>query len=204
MCAGGRWCGIWYEPCSCKTRSPPAYRLVPLSSSRSLPAISPRRSFITSHNIFGLRFTCGRTTIEGARISTTRCSRPTRPCCWTAFSGRRPTLPLRRCSGAFPGRALSPAWSWGSFTSGGAIQASLDGIRPPGSAASCGRWESCSPRTTMGTTETPISSLAISSAFTMRRLGRSWRGSLVRAAGRAMPAGARRGGRRPGPNRESE
>ena len=84
--------------------------------------------------------------------------------------------------------------AWDRSTSGGATPPTLAGGHQLGFEASCDRSPWCSPRTTTVTTETPRSSSATSSASTMRRLGRFWRGSHRRAAGRAMPAGAQRGG----------
>ena len=202
-----RWCGmwgIWEQSCSYITRSPRVSFSSPRSSLRSLPATSARHSSITFHSICGSRFTCGRITTGGVPISIMRCYRPIRRCCSTDFSAPCPTSSSRLYSGASPGREPWRASRSDSSTSGGATPPSLDGVRPRGSELPSGSWASCFPRTMMAITETPISSLAIFFAFTIRRLERFWRGSLRRAAEREMPAGAPRGGCLPEPNREIE
>ena len=96
------------------------------------------------------------------------------------FLGAIPYMVVAALFGASPGPARLPASRSGQLTSGGATRATWAGGLPTGARRSCAPWESCFPRTMTGTTEIPRSSLATSSASTMRRLARS---CLARANG---------------------
>jgi hypothetical protein len=146
-----------------------------------------RRSSITCRNICGSRCTCARITTAGGRTSITPCCRPIRGLARRV--SRRHSLPRRRrarlaalLAGRPAGLALGQIHVWWRHTT------ELGWRTRPGSWHLMRPWESSFPRTMTATTETPISSLATSSASTMRRLARCWLGWHQPAVERATPA----------------
>ncbi len=200
-----RWCGIWYEPCSYTTIAASIPFITALIV--TLVAGDFASTFfyhVPQHLWFTLHL---RTHHDRRRSYLDHAVHLAR----SRGAARRLSRvgAVSRCRGAL--------WrlSWPGAVSGPRVgsaarlvaphEPSSDGRRRMAAAACYSRWRSCSPRTTMATTETPISSLAIFFASTTRRLGRFWRRLAPTSRQSAERRQARRrGGYLPEPNREIE